>query len=352
MKTCFNRFATHFMSLLPREQIGRRPAIRLEPPSAMFVALLVWLLWSLANAAAASPGLSPVSFTNYTQSIAGSSVSFPMIAIPGGTITVGSPDNQTGRDTNDQSPVPTTVKAFWMGAREVSWEEFVLFVFSSREDVEKDRLDGITHPTKPYGSVYRERGEKGYPAIGMSQRAATEYCKWLSKKTGAPYRLPTEAEWEYACRAGASSAYFWGDDPAQAKDYAWYKDNSKQTTQPLGQLKPNKFGLYDVVGNVAEWCAKTDPNNAAVVRGGAFSEPVTRLRCAARMIETPQWNELDPQSPPSTWWLSAADFVGLRVVRSFADGPGNRTMAPSPPAAAAVGTIGAGTPRVNLQPVR
>ena len=184
--------------------------------------------------------------------------------------------------------------------------------------------DGISHPTPPYGSVYRERGEKGYPAIGMGLPAASEYCRWLSKKTGVKYRLPTEEEWEYACRAGAKTAFFWGDDPIGAKDYGWFKENSAtsslgETTHPIGKLKPNPFGLHDIVGNLAEWCAAVDKDAPHVVRGGAFSEPVTRLRCAARMIETPEWNELDPQSPQSIWWLSSADFVGFRVVRSFGD---------------------------------
>jgi len=261
----------------------------------------------------------PPNFTNYVEKIPGTSVTFEMVAIPGGTITIGSPKDQQGRKDNEKEPTTVTVKPFWMEKYEVSWQEFILWVFGEKEEIEKEKAQGISRPTKPYGSVYRDRGEKGYPAIGMSQLAASEYCKWLSYKTGKKYRLPTEAEWEYACRAGATSAYFWGDDPGQAKEYAWYKDNSKETTQPIGKLKPNKFGLYDIVGNVAEWCIKENPEAPGVARGGAFTEPVTGLRCAARMIETPEWNELDPQSPPSKWWLSAADFVGFRVVRSLED---------------------------------
>jgi mono/diheme cytochrome c family protein len=172
----------------------------------------------------------------------------------------------------------------------------------------------------------------------MSQRSATFFCKWISKKTGVNYRLPTEAEWEYACRAGATTPYFWGDAPESAKDYGWFKENSLvnslETTHPVGKLKPNKFGIYDIVGNVAEWCSKESAEAPSVARGGAFSESVAKLRSAARMLETPEWNELDPQSPQSVWWLASADFVGFRLTRSLEQEPATSTE-PKAPAATA-----------------
>jgi sulfatase modifying factor 1 len=125
--------------------------------------------------------------------------------------------------------------------------------------------------------------------------------------------LATEEEWEYACRAGSSTAYYWGDNPADAKNYGWYKDNSNEATHPVGQLKPNKYGLFDMSGHVGEWCAKSDPRGRPVLRGGAFTDEPAKLRSAARMIENDEWNELDPNSPQSVWWLSAADFTGFRV---------------------------------------
>jgi formylglycine-generating enzyme required for sulfatase activity len=256
--------------------------------------------------------------TNYVQQIPGSTVTFEMVAIPGGTLT----KTKSGGEAEKISIAP-----FWMEKYEVKWEEYLLWVFGDREQFEKEKLDGITHPTKPYGSVYRERGEKGYPAIGMSQLSATEYCKWLSWKTGLKFRLPTEAEWEYACRAGTTTPYFWGDDASQAGDYGWFIDNSDNTTQPCGKKKPNPWGLYDIVGNLAEWCAKDSKDAPDVARGGAFSEPVTKMRSNARMICTPEWNELDPQNPKSIWWLASADFVGFRVVRSMDD-----AKAAAPPA--------------------
>jgi formylglycine-generating enzyme len=259
----------------------------------------------------------PAPFKDFKQTLPGSTVAFEMVAIPGGEMTVGSSVSEAGRADTDLGPRKVKVEPFWMGRFEVTWQEYLPFVFADKTDFERERKDGITHPTKPFGSVYRDRGETGYPAIGMSQKSAVEFCKWLSFKTGRKYRLPTEAEWEYACRAGSSTPYFWGSEAEKAGEYAWFKGNSLGTTHPVGQKAPNRFGLHDIVGNVAEWCVKESPEAPCVVRGGAFTEPADHLRSAARLIETPAWNELDPQSTPSVWWLSAADFVGLRVVCTY-----------------------------------
>ena len=288
---------------------------RVVPSKIMILSLIVGLI-----ALQLSPngsGAEPLKFENYKQTLPGTAVSFEMVAVPGGEITVGSPAAEPGRDASDSVPQKVRVEPFWMGRYEVTWQEYLPFVFADKQDFEQERKDGITHPTKPFGSVYRDRGETGYPAIGMSQKSAVEFCRWLSAKTGRKYRLPTEVEWECACRASSSTPYFWGQEPARAGDYAWFKGNSKGTTHPVGQKAPNKFGLYDIVGNVAEWCAKDSASASCVVRGGAFTEPVENLRSAARLLETPAWNELDPQSTPSVWWLSAADFVGIRVVCSY-----------------------------------
>ena len=277
-------------------------------------------------------------FTNYTERVPASTVKFEMVAVPGGTLQKGDKKIE--------------IKPFYIEKYELGWPEYTLWVFAENEEAEKDKVDAITHPTKPYGSIYRERGEKGFPAIGMTQLAATEYCLWLSKRTGKKYRLPTEDEWEYACRAGSTTAYFWGDEADKANDYGWSIDNSDNTTQPCGKKKPNAFGLYDMTGNVAEWVARASTNDLGwhaqdthdalkvtewmrrsatngpiVARGGAFTEPVNKMRSASRMIETPAWNELDPQNPKSIWWLASADFVGFRVVCDADKAPEKSTKA-------------------------
>ena len=103
-------------------------------------------------------------------------------------------------------------------------------------------------PMRPTASAASDQ-----PVICITHHAAMEYCRWLSAKTGKLYRLPTEAEWEHACRAGTKTAYSFGDDPAKLEDYAWYVENAEKP-QPVGKKKPNPWGLFDMHGNVAEWC--------------------------------------------------------------------------------------------------
>jgi formylglycine-generating enzyme required for sulfatase activity len=180
-------------------------------------------------------------------------------------------------------------------------------------------------------------GKEGHPAICMTQLAARTYCEWLSAKTGRTYRLPTEAEWEYACRAGTKTAYSFGDDPAQLGDYAWFKGNAGGKYQKVGLKKPNPWGLHDMHGNVMEWTldqyreewyaevARGGPaDNPCLVptevyphsvRGGGWKGPAKECRSAARTASDPMWKMQDPQIPQSKWYFTDALFVGFRVVR-------------------------------------
>jgi formylglycine-generating enzyme required for sulfatase activity len=183
-------------------------------------------------------------------------------------------------------------------------------------------------------------GKLGYPAICMTQLAAKKYCEWLSAKTGRYYRLPTEAEWEYACRAGTNTAYYFGDDPEALEEHAWYYDNSEDAYHKVGQKKPNPWGLYDMHGNVAEWCVdqyvpdfyaqfddKPADNPVAVattleprvVRGGSWFDDPELLRSAARRGSNADWKIQDPQLPQSIWYYTDATFVGFRIVRPLVE---------------------------------
>jgi formylglycine-generating enzyme required for sulfatase activity len=169
----------------------------------------------------------------------------------------------------------------------------------------------------------------------MSQDGALMYCRWLYLQTGVFYRLPTEAEWEYACRAGTTTAYFFGDDPKLLDQYAWFQDNSGKKYKKVGQKKPNPWGLYDMIGNVSEWtldqydssyfrtiAANTkDPSIPPAtryprsLRGGSFLDGAEGLRSSARSHSLPSWTRRDPQVPKSRWWLTDGMFVGFRVLR-------------------------------------
>jgi formylglycine-generating enzyme required for sulfatase activity len=155
-----------------------------------------------------------------------------------------------------------------MGKYEVTQSEYMTFadryskIPPNAATIPQDKLaDAVTYPTPLYevdaGPILQRMGRGGqFPAVIMSHYSARQYTKWLSKKTGRFYRLPTEAELENACRAGSTSAYGFGDDPAKLAAYAWYFENSKVENKPsyheVGKKQPNSWGLYDMHGNVAE----------------------------------------------------------------------------------------------------
>jgi formylglycine-generating enzyme required for sulfatase activity len=140
----------------------------------------------------------------------------------------------------------------------VTWDEYGTYAFNKDiAEAEKQReADAIAKPSKPYGAIDRGFGYEGNPAIGMTFMAAQRYCEWLSRMTGKPYRLPTEAEWEYAARAGALERK---PLPKETLDkLAWHLDNSDLKPHKVAQKQPNAWGLYDVLGNVMEWCVGLD----------------------------------------------------------------------------------------------
>ncbi len=284
----------------------------------------------------------------YVEAIPDTEVTFQMVPIPGGKFVMGSPDGEEGRKDDEGPQVEVEIEPFWMGAHEVTWDEYELWALGldkQRREMTKVAatqrnalVDAVAIPTKPYTDMTFGMGKEGYPAICMTQTAAKMFCKWLSAKTGRYYRLPTGAEWEYACRAGSSSAYCFGDGPEGLDEYAWYYENSDEKYQKVAQKKPNKWGLYDMHGNVAEWVldqhtpdfyatlkaaggALKNPFAEAtklyprVVRGGSWDDDPEDLRSAARRGSTTDWMMQDPQIPQSPWYHTDADFVGFRVIR-------------------------------------
>jgi formylglycine-generating enzyme required for sulfatase activity len=283
----------------------------------------------------------------YTNTIPGTTVSFVMLPIPSGEFTMGSPDSEPGHKPDESPQHKVKIDPFWMAKFEITWNEYELFMYPEDEkklaratagDTYVDKLaDAVTRPSKPYVEMSFGMGKYGYPAISMTQHAANKYCHWLSAKTGQFYRLPTEAEWEYACRAGTSTAYFFGDDPKDLGKYAWYGKNSDFKYQKVGKKLPNPWGLCDMYGNVVEYCLdQYDPNyykqfgtevadnpwNRATkpyphsVRGGSWDDDdPALLRSAARRGSDRAWKAQDPQLPKSIWYHSDAQFVGFRLVR-------------------------------------
>jgi formylglycine-generating enzyme required for sulfatase activity len=288
-----------------------------------------------------SIGLSAQVIEKQRVVIPGTEVSFELAHLPPGNFLMGSKTNEVGRSENEGYH-EVSLSGFWVGVCEVTWDEFYCFQFkhmdsdSSLNNIQGFKADAIARPTPPYFDFTYGRGRAGgFPAATMTQQAALMYCQWLSDKTGDFYRLPTEAEWEYACRAGSGTAYSWGDKSDIAGEYAWFYDNSSGSYQKVGAKKPNAWGMHDMHGNVAEWTLdfytdqyftlldSTSVNpmvfptkkHSRTVKGGGFEDFAPQLRCACRKKSDPKWQARDPQIPKSKWWNPDSPFVGFRIIR-------------------------------------
>ena len=294
-----------------------------------------------------SPEATPADMKPYKETISGTGVVFDMVTIPAGEFTMGSPDAEEGRKPDEGPAVKVKISPFWRGKLEVTGAEYELFMRPEIEldlrkkhpsdDAQNKLADAVSRPTKPYVEMSFGMGKDGFPAISMTQHAANKYCQWLSARTGHFYRLPTEAEWEYACRAGTTTAYSFGDDASKIDEYAWFGGNSDWKYQKVGKKKPNPWGLHDMHGNVVEWTLDQydadwfkknagkvleDPWNKAtkayphVVRGGSWDdEDASTLRSSARRASEKAWKIQDPQLPKSVWYHTDAQFLGMRLVR-------------------------------------
>lgn len=291
----------------------------------------------------------------YTMTIPGTDVTFEMVPVPGGVSRVGSPESETGREADEGPAYEAELAPFWIGKYEVTWAEYRKFMAAynqlkqeqsegRRRVSDENRADAVTAPTPLYepSFTFELGGTPRQPAVTMSQFAARQYTKWLSLLTTHTYRLPTEAEWEYACRAGSNTAYPFGDDATQLGDYAWFQENSEETYHPVGEKKPNAWGLFDMLGNVAEltldqyqadgyavhqggrvngeaavnWPTKVFPH---ALRGGSWYDDPAKLRAAARFKTDKSWRERDPNFPLSPWWFTEepARGSGFRLVRTL-----------------------------------
>lgn len=306
----------------------------------------------------------------YRQTIPGSDIAFDMVGISSGTIRIGSAAEDVGHRAAEGPTFEVTVDAFWMGSHEVTWGEYKQYMAEwdrAMADANRPRATGwddfegviVSVPSEIRGldmlpvvtaMGYTDR----YPATFMTQFAARQYCKWLSIRTGRFYRLPTEAEWEYAARAGRTTAWGFGDDAAALPAHAWHLANSAWDDadrghpdlgsgyRTVGSLRPNRFGLYDMHGNVAEWCIDAYAPDAykrfagkrvaaadvigwpkaihpRVLRGGHWDAEALMTRSAARLASTAKWSESEPSLPKSLFWHTDAPFVGFRIVRPIVE---------------------------------
>lgn len=258
-----------------------------------------------------------------------------MVAVEGGNFTMGVSDEDTTRKEDEKPVHNVELDDFWMGKYEISWEQYDTFVYTDLKNnqlVDSKTLndlgiDALSGATPPYVDMSFNMGKGSSPAVNMTQYAALMFCKWLTAKTGLFYRLPTEAEWEYACKKGAT------DKTESLDSVAWYKENSNEKYEKIGLKTPNALGIYDMLGNVSEWVldqysniyySKSPVKNPwnkptdlypRVLRGGSWKDTADKLCCTSRQPSKPIWKRRDPQIPKSNWWYTDAPFIGFRVVR-------------------------------------
>ncbi len=219
----------------------------------------------------------------------------------------------------------TLTKGYWLGRYPVLNEQWEPFIKATGYRTQAEREGWglgydrkIGHSNKTEGLTWREPGypiQPRQPVVMVSWDDAQAFLRWLSGKGDGAYRLPTEAEWEYACRAGTTTAFNFGDDVARVGDYAWIGANSGYTTHLAGQKRPNAWGLYDMHGNVWDWCqdwlgdypsgAVLDPAGGTsgeirVIRGGSWHSPAGYCRSAMRRYYSPDSRNIS---------------LGFRVVR-------------------------------------
>jgi formylglycine-generating enzyme required for sulfatase activity len=228
------------------------------------------------------------------------SIGMKLVLIPAGKFLMGSPQTEEGRYDNEHQHEVEITEAFYMGQYPVTKGEFAAFVKATG------------HPNPGAGETDQ------HPVVEVDWKDAVAFCDWLGQKEDKDYRLPTEAEWEYSCRAGTTTAYSFGDHPNKLKAYGWCDDNAGGAAYKVGEKKPNSWGLYDMHGNVWEWCEdwydkdyyqKSPGQNPQgptagryrVVRGGSFDDPPRDCRAACRNYGAP-------------WFRS--DGLGFRVVRA------------------------------------
>ena len=301
--------------------------------------LLLLILTSSASICLAQSN--PVGDSILFQKIASTDISFEMIQIPGATYTMGNSDST--KTSDDNPPHLVQIDAIWVGKYEVTWDVFELFLsenktlFNSVGEETVKKIDAITRPSPPFEDPSFGMGKKGYPVISISPYAALTFCKWLSTITGRFYRLPTEAEWEYVCKGGSTNSDFFADKRGVLNEYAWTYENSNYQYAKVGQKLPNAFGVYDILGNVAEWTLDqydkdfykkedsiaVNPWNIPrklhprVYRGGSWNDDVVNISATKRNESGFYLQKNDPQIPKSFWWYTDASYIGFRLVSPY-----------------------------------
>jgi formylglycine-generating enzyme required for sulfatase activity len=220
------------------------------------------------------------------------SIGMKLVLIPAGEFSMGSPDSDKNAlsDEKPQHRVQIT-KPFYLGAYHVTVGQFRNFVEDASYQTEAEKANDKDTWRNAFPAQTDE-----HPVVNVSWNDAAAFCQWLSRKEGMSYRLPTEAEWEYACRAGTATRFSFGDDEKDLGEYAWYEKNSGGSTHPVGQKRPNGFGLFDMHGNAWQWCMDCygeDYYAASAADDGSWFRDAGLCRSANRNSDTPGYRDSD-----------------------------------------------------------
>jgi len=276
------------------------------------VTLVACLCAICSGGCAESEGPKPVVARNTVTN----SIGMKLVSIPKGTFQMGSPPSEEGSSNNERQHEVTLTQDYYLGAFEVTQAQYEIVMGNNPSNFQGDK---VADRNPEVGQAAEDIDSSNHPVEKVSWKDAMEFCQRLSalpeeKNAGRVYRLPTEAEWEYACRAGSKTAYSFGENSTSLGEHAWCGSSSDSTTHPVGQKQPNAWGLYDMHGNVWEWCKDrygdypyggvTDPTGPPsgsdrVFRGGGWSSIAEICRSAYR-------NYLEPGD--------RVEYLGFRVV--------------------------------------
>ena len=274
----------------------------------------------------------------YKVTIPNTTVSYGMAPIPAGEFTMGS--SAPGARPDEQPAHKVKVDAFWMQTHEVTWDAYLMFMFAdqARERDHPDAVvDALSRPTAPHLEMSFGRGNSGFPAISMTQHAANKFAQWLSAKTGEFYRLPTEAEWEYACRAGVDAPP--AAEPARRAGVV--QEELAAGRVHVRHLPHDRHEEAECRGDsttcsATSWSGRststrpTLPRRSRIpwvratkayphaVRGGSWKDDAPAVTCTARVASEASWKRQDPQLPKSVWYMTDAQWLGFRLVRPAA----------------------------------